>query len=57
MVGHTEVITCVRFHPKYQLLASASEDASIRVWDAESGRLEKSMVKLLFFEHPSTQIS
>eukprot|EP01027_Heterolobosea_sp_BB2_P012283 GEZU01017813.1.p1 GENE.GEZU01017813.1~~GEZU01017813.1.p1 ORF type:complete len:253 (-),score=19.04 GEZU01017813.1:440-1198(-) len=41
--GHRAPVTGVLFHPTFNLLVSASEDASIRVWDFESGELEKSM--------------
>lgn len=37
------VITCVRFHPKYPSLASSSEDASIVVYNADSGVVEKEL--------------
>lgn len=35
-----QVITCVDFHPKYSSLASASEDSSIVVYNADSGESE-----------------
>ena len=31
--GHTNNVSCVIFHPKYELIISNSEDRSIRVWD------------------------
>lgn len=31
------------FHPVIDLLASASEDASIKLWDSESGEVEKTL--------------
>lgn len=37
------VITCVRFHPKYPSLASASEDASIIIYNADSGIVEQEL--------------
>jgi len=40
---HTAVITAVAFHPKYPSLASASEDASIIVWNADSGEVEQEL--------------
>ena len=36
-------MTAVVFHPVYSLLMSASEDGSVRVWDYESGRFERSL--------------
>jgi platelet-activating factor acetylhydrolase IB subunit alpha len=43
LTGHRDTITCVNFHPKYSILASSSEDASIRLWDYESGEFEKAL--------------
>ena len=34
------MITAVAFHPVYTMCASASEDASIKLWDFDSGKLE-----------------
>lgn len=39
--GHRAVVTHVVFHPSYNQLASCSEDASIKLWDGESGQFEK----------------
>ena len=41
--GHRAVITHVVFHPTYNLLASCSEDASIKLWDGETGQFEKTL--------------
>jgi platelet-activating factor acetylhydrolase IB subunit alpha len=38
--GHRSKITKIAFHPTYTQLASASEDASIKVWDYETGECE-----------------
>jgi len=38
--GHRLQITSLAFHPKYALMASSSEDCSIRFWDYESGAQE-----------------
>ncbi|KAI1285785.1 Lissencephaly-1 -like protein [Halotydeus destructor] len=41
--GHRAPITRVIFHPVYSLLVSASEDATIKVWDYETGDFEKTL--------------
>lgn len=38
--GHRSKVTKVAFHPKYNILASASEDGSIKLWDYETGDCE-----------------
>jgi platelet-activating factor acetylhydrolase IB subunit alpha len=43
MKGHKHNITCVRFHPIFGTLATASEDASIKMWDSESGQYERTL--------------
>ncbi|CAO3608685.1 unnamed protein product [Cunninghamella blakesleeana] len=40
LTGHRNPITRVEFHPVYQVLASASEDTTIKIWDYESGDFE-----------------
>lgn len=37
MKGHKDTVTSLDFHPIQDLLASSSEDASIKLWDSESG--------------------
>ena len=41
--GHRAKITKVAIHPYYSLAASASEDASIRLWEFEQGEHERTM--------------
>lgn len=41
--GHRASVTKVAFHPVYSQLASASEDASIKVWDWDSGDNERTV--------------
>lgn len=41
--GHRGGVGCVRFHPQYPLLATCSEDASIKVWDSETGQFERTL--------------
>ena len=43
LAGHRDAVTAVLFHPVYSLLFSASDDATIKVWDSESGRFERSL--------------
>ena len=43
LTGHKNKVTKVAFHPIYDLLATASEDASIKLWDTESGENDKTM--------------
>ena len=35
LAGHRQQITKVLIHPIYSLVATASEDASIKLWDYE----------------------
>lgn len=39
--GHRDSVTSVSFHPEYDFVCSTSEDATIRVWDFDQGRIEK----------------
>lgn len=43
MQGHRATVTCVAMHPKFELAASGSEDATIKVWDYESGDFERTL--------------
>lgn len=41
--GHRSKITKVAFHPIYTQIASSSEDASIKIWDYETGECEQTL--------------
>lgn len=41
--SHRSPITKVAFHPTWTVLASASEDATVKVWDWEGGELERTV--------------
>jgi platelet-activating factor acetylhydrolase IB subunit alpha len=41
--GHREAINAVAFHPVFSSLASASGDATIKIWDWDSGELERTL--------------
>lgn len=43
LTGHRGQVLRVTFHPLYSVLASASEDASIKVWDWETGEFERTL--------------
>ena len=43
MQGHRARITKIVVHPFYNLVATASEDASIRLWDFEQGEHERTL--------------
>jgi platelet-activating factor acetylhydrolase IB subunit alpha len=43
LAGHRQSITRVAFHPQYSLLASASEDATVKIWDWETGEFERTL--------------
>ena len=43
LVGHRSRITQLALHPVYSVVATASEDASIRFWDYESGEHEQTL--------------
>ncbi|KAI8061276.1 putative platelet-activating factor acetylhydrolase isoform 1B alpha subunit [Thamnidium elegans] len=43
MTGHRSPITRVVFHPVYQILASSSEDSTIKLWDYETGEFERTL--------------
>eukprot|EP00011_Vannellida_sp_DIVA3-517-6-12_P009570 CAMPEP_0114608990 /NCGR_PEP_ID=MMETSP0168-20121206/2860_1 /TAXON_ID=95228 ORGANISM="Vannella sp., Strain DIVA3 517/6/12" /NCGR_SAMPLE_ID=MMETSP0168 /ASSEMBLY_ACC=CAM_ASM_000044 /LENGTH=402 /DNA_ID=CAMNT_0001819899 /DNA_START=92 /DNA_END=1297 /DNA_ORIENTATION=- len=41
--GHRAPLTAVRFHPIFSQLASSSEDATVKIWDYDSGELERTL--------------
>lgn len=41
--AHRATITRVIFHPVFSLLVSASEDATMKVWDFETGEYERTL--------------
>lgn len=43
LTGHRMPISRVIFHPVYNVMVSASEDGSIKVWDYESGDFERTL--------------
>lgn len=38
MTGHQQLINCVQFSPDGRLIASASFDKSIKLWDGRTGK-------------------
>ncbi|CAH1802082.1 unnamed protein product [Owenia fusiformis] len=55
--GHRSPVTRVVFHPIFSIMVSSSEDATIKVWDYETGDYERSLkghtdsVQDLSFDH------
>ena len=41
--GHRARVTKLALHPSYSVVASAGEDAQIKIWDFELGELERSL--------------
>lgn len=41
--GHRDKINKVVVHPFYNIAATASDDASIRIWDFDQGELERTL--------------
>jgi len=43
LVGHRAPVTAVAVHPTYSLLATGSEDATIKIWDFDSAQYERTL--------------
>ena len=43
LTGHRGSISSVAFHPVFNILCSSAEDATIKVWDYESGEFERTL--------------
>ncbi|KAI8920537.1 WD40-repeat-containing domain protein [Entophlyctis helioformis] len=41
--GHRSPVTKVAFHPVYSVVATASEDATVKIWDYETGGFERTV--------------
>jgi WD40 repeat protein len=41
--GHTGPITGLAFHPRTSIIASSSEDGTIKIWNRETGMLERTL--------------
>jgi platelet-activating factor acetylhydrolase IB subunit alpha len=43
LTSHRAPITRIAFHPTWTVLASASEDSTVKIWDWESGEFERTV--------------
>lgn len=43
MRGHTKAINALRFHHAYSLLASSSDDTAIKLWDYDTGKIDRTL--------------
>jgi len=43
LVGHRDKINAVSFHPLYSVIASASVDATVKIWDWDTGECERTL--------------
>ncbi|KJA21636.1 hypothetical protein HYPSUDRAFT_67562 [Hypholoma sublateritium FD-334 SS-4] len=43
LVGHRDKINAVAFHPLYSVLATASVDATVKIWDWDTGECERTL--------------
>ena len=43
LTGHRGQILKVAFHPAFNLIASASDDSTVKIWDWETGEFERTL--------------
>ncbi|KAI0080168.1 nuclear distribution protein PAC1 [Panus rudis PR-1116 ss-1] len=43
LTGHRANVNAVTFHPRYSLVVSASDDSTMKVWDWETGELDRTI--------------
>lgn len=43
LTGHRGVVTGVSFHPVFSVIATSSEDATVKIWDYETGDFERTL--------------
>lgn len=43
LAGHRQPITSVAFHPVFSIVATSSEDSTIKLWDWETGEFERTL--------------
>jgi platelet-activating factor acetylhydrolase IB subunit alpha len=43
LTGHRDQVLRVSFHPFYNILASASDDSTVKIWDWETGEFERTL--------------
>ncbi|KAK3296182.1 LIS-1 2 [Chaetomium fimeti] len=41
--SHQAIVNCIAFHPAFSVLASGSDDYTIKIWDWELGELERTL--------------
>lgn len=57
LLGHRLPVTDVAFHPQFSMVATASEDTTVKIWDWETGELEHTLkghtksVQSIAFDH------
>ena len=43
LTGHRGQVLKVAFHPTFNLIASASDDGTVKIWDWETGEFERTL--------------
>ena len=43
LTGHRGQVLKVAFHPTFNVIASASEDSTVKIWDWETGEFERTL--------------